>query len=74
MIADRVKLVNSGLTLAGWYIQLHSEQRETRKPMVKVMFKDLPLHTVSNLEVLDAVKEICEPTSEVSYCNVWFNG
>ncbi len=40
-IADRAKLVNSGLTLAGQYIQLHSEQRETRKPMVKLIFKDL---------------------------------
>ena len=73
-ITDRVKLVNSGLTLASQYIQLCSEQRETRKPMVKLMFKDLPLHMVSNLEVLDAVKEVCEPTSEVSYCSMWFNG
>ncbi len=73
-IADRVKLVNSGLTLAGQYIQLCSEQRETRKPMVKLTFKDLSLHAVSNLEVLDSVKEIYEPTSEVSYYNVWFNG
>ncbi len=38
--------------------------------MVKITLKDLPLHTVSNLEVLEAVKEVCEPTSEVSYCNV----
>ena len=28
----------------------------------------------SNIEVLDAIKEVCEPASEVSYCNVWFNG
>ncbi len=38
------------------------------------MVKDLPLHAVSNIEVLDALKEVCVPTSEVNYCNVWFNG
>ncbi len=73
-LADRTKLVSTGLTLAGRYIQLHSEQHETRKPMAKITAKDLPLHAVSNTEVLDVVKEFCEPSSEVSYCNVWFNG
>ncbi len=36
--------------------------------------KDLPLHSVGNDEVLEAVKEICSVTSVVNYLNLWFEG
>lgn len=42
--------------------------------MVKVVLKDLPLHAVSNSEVLEALHEVLEVESEVSYCNVWYKG
>ncbi len=36
--------------------------------------KDLPLHSVENEDVLEALKEFCDIQSEVLYANVWHNG
>ena len=42
--------------------------------MAKVTLKDLPLHSISNEEVLEALKEICPVQSEVWYSNIWHDG
>ena len=73
-ITDCEKLVSSGITLAGRYIPLRSELCSNRKTTVKVTLKDLPLYAVSNSEVLEALHEVLEVESEVSYCNVWYEG
>ena len=41
---------------------------------MKVVFKDLPLHSMTNEEVLEVVKEYCKVSSEVKYANLWFEG
>ena len=41
---------------------------------MKITLKDLPLHTVDNEEVLDAIKTVASVLSPVNYSNVWFNG
>ncbi len=69
-IADCEKLVSLGITLAGRYIPLRPELCSNCKTTVKVTLKDLPLHAVSNSEVLEALHEVLEVESEVSYCNV----
>ena len=73
-IADHEKLVSLGIILAGRYIPLRSELCSNCKTTVKVTLKDLPLHAVSNSEVLEALCEVIEVESEVSYCNVWYEG
>ncbi len=72
--ADRTALVNLGITLAGKYIPLKSEFSTQRKSTAKVIIKDLPLHTVNNEDVLEALKEHCEVQLEVLYSNIWHNG
>ena len=49
---------------------MNPAQRNT----VKITVKDLPLHSVSNQDILDAVKEYCPVYSEVKYSNIWHNG
>ena len=41
---------------------------------MKLTLRDLPLHSVSNEDVLEALKAVCEVQSEVQYANVWFEG
>ena len=41
---------------------------------MKITLKDLPLHSISNEQVLEAIKEICPVQSEVQYSNVWHDG
>ncbi len=41
---------------------------------MKLTLRDLPLHSVSNEDMLEALKEVCEVQSEVQYANVWFKG
>ncbi len=41
--------------------------------MVKMTIKDLPLHSVSNQDVLDAVKAFYLLQSDIKYSNIWFN-
>ncbi len=36
--------------------------------------KDLPLYSMGNEEVLEAMKEVCSVTLAVNYSNLWFNG
>ncbi len=74
IITDHKKLVSLGIILAGRYIPLRSELCSNCKTTVKVTLKDLPLHAVSNSEVLEALHEVLEVESEVSYCNVWYEG
>ncbi len=42
--------------------------------MVKIVLKDLPLHLVDNPQVLDAVLDICEVSSEIFYGMLWHEG
>ncbi len=73
--ADRLHLIETGLTLAGKYISLCSESHQSpRKSTVKLMLKDLPLHTVSNTDMLENLQDFCKVQSEVNYSNVWHNG
>ncbi len=41
---------------------------------MKITLKDLPLHSISNEQVLEALKEICPVQLEVHYSNVWHDG
>ncbi len=71
--ADRTRLVSLGLNVAGKYIELRSDTR-AGKSAIKVTLKDLPLHSISNEDVLDALKQHCTVASEVKYSNLWYNG
>ncbi len=53
---------------------LKADARPIQKTSIKITFKDLPLHSISNEDVLDIVKEHCPVTSEVKYANLWHNG
>ena len=64
-IADRAKLVAQGITVAGRHIQLQSDVRHDKQRSVKVTLHDLPLHSVDNTYVLDALREVCHVTSPV---------
>ncbi len=72
--ADQNELVKKGMTVAGEHIMLQNETNPAQRNTVKITVKDLPLHSVSNQEVLDAVKECCIVHSEVKYLNIWHNG
>ena len=67
-------LVRKGITVAGKHIMLHSNMHTGQRNMVKITIKDLPLHSLSNQDVLDAVKAFCPPQSDGKYLNIWFNG
>ena len=41
---------------------------------MKIILKDLPLHSVGNKDVLESVKEYCEVLLIVNYSNIWYNG
>ena len=73
-MADRSCLVSTGITLAGQYVPLQSEERVHHKSTVKLTLRDLPLHSVSSEDVLETLKAVCEVQSEVQYANVWFEG
>ncbi len=74
MLTDCTTLVERGLTIAGRFVPLRSELRQDAIHSAKVTLKDLPLHSVGNDEVLEAVKKICSVTSVVNYSNLWFEG
>ena len=73
-LKDRAALVANGVTIAGRYIQLQSEVRPEKQRSVRITLKDLPLHSVSNEDVLEAIRDICHVTSLVKYANVWYDG
>ncbi len=62
------------MTVAGKYVMLQNEINPTQRNTVKITVKDLPLHSVSNQEVLDAINQCCPVHSEVKYSNIWHNG
>ena len=66
---DRQALINKGLMVAGKYVTLRSEYLAPHNKSVKVMIRDLPLHSVDNEEVLDTLKDICDVLSLVNYSN-----
>lgn len=73
-LADHATLVERGLTVAGKFVPLRSELRHDAIHLVKVTLKDLPLHSIGNEEVLEAMKEVCSVTFAVNYSNLWFDG
>ena len=68
--ADCEILIQRGLVVAGQYVTLRLEVTPKQYDTAKVMLKDLPLHSVSNEEVLEAVKQLCPIQSEVKYSNI----
>ena len=72
--ADQERLVQSGITVAGKYIQLRSEFWSANVKSVKITLRDLPLHCVDNAEVLEAVSHLCTVLSPVQYGTLWHNG
>ncbi len=73
--ADRDLLIQRGLVVAGRHVTLHSRQVAPRqRDVAKVTLKDLPLYSISNEDILEALKEICPVQSEVQYSNVWYDG
>ncbi len=73
-VADRTRLVSVGITVAGCYIQLWSEFCPEARKSLKVMLRDLPLHSVDNEQVLHALNDICQVSSPVNFSNIWLNG
>lgn len=73
-LKDRDTLVQQGITLAGCFVLLRADTRPAFKDSVKMTIKDLPLHSVSNKDVLEAVKSCCPVLSEVKYSNLWVDG
>ncbi len=71
---DRDRLVANGVNIAGKHIPLRSEFRTARQKMVKITLKDLPLHTIDNSQVLEAVSTICAISSEILYSTLWHEG
>ena len=71
---DREHLVSGGITLGRKHIPLQSEFRPQCQTSVKITIKDLQLHIVDNSQVLNALSEICEVTSEVFYGTLWHDG
>ncbi len=62
-LKDCTMFVERGLTIAR-FVPLQSELRQDVTQSAKVTLKDLPLHSVGNDEVLEAVKEICSVTQK----------
>ncbi len=71
--ADRNRLVERGLMVAGKFVTLCSEYHSNFKESVKITLKDLPLHAVDNELVLEAVRPLATVLSPVNYLNVWYN-
>ncbi len=72
--ADRNTQVQHRIVIAGKHITLRSDIHSSQRATVKITLTDLPLHSVSNEDVLDAVKVHCPVQSEVHYANLWFEG
>ena len=72
--ADCERLVAQGIIMAGKHVPLRSELVTSRKRTVKIMVHDLPLHTVDNEQVLEAISESFAISSEVLYGTLWQNG
>ncbi len=71
--ADRERLVQRGLTVAGKFV-CHSEFTTRTSRSVKITVKDLPLHYVDNAQVLETFSQICTILSPVQYGTLWYNG
>ena len=71
---DRDQLIQKGIVVAGKYVALRSEVIVRCNDAVMVTLKDLLLHSVSNEQVLESLKTVCQVESEVCYSNVWFEG
>ena len=63
---DRAQLLMSGLNIAGQYVSLTLSLSDHTES-AKLIIKDLPLHEVSNQDVLASLKENFEVLSEVKY-------
>ncbi len=63
--SDQDQLIQRGIVVAGKLITLCSEVSPHQHDAVKIMLKDSPLHSVSNEQVLEAIKEVCLVQSEV---------
>ncbi len=73
-LLDHTQLIEKGIHLTGKFVLLCSESQAGAQWSVKVMIKDLPLHSVGNEDMLEEVKKVCKVTSIVHYANLWYNG
>ncbi len=71
--ADRASLMVTGVNLAGKHVSLNTARCENLDT-AKIIVKDLPLHKISNQEILIAIKEVFELLSKVKYSNVFVDG
>ena len=53
-------LMSRGINVTGQHVVLCSELRLQQTATVKVTLKDLPLHSITNEQVLEAIKEHCK--------------
>ena len=58
----------------GKHIPLHTDLRLGFKKMVCITIKDLLLHTVDNMTVLEAISADYLVVSDIQYATVWFEG
>ena len=69
---DRAQLLMAGLNIASHVSLVVSCKDNTES--IKLIIKDLPLHKVSNQDVLAILKENFEVLSDVKYSNIFING
>ncbi len=70
---DRAQLLMAGLNIAGCHVSLAVSHKDNTES-AKLIIKDLPLHEVSNQDVLAMLKENFEVLSDVKYSNVFIDG
>ena len=70
---DHAALLLVSINLAGRHVTLMPYRHENND-LVKIIIKDLPLHEVSNQDVLSSVKEHMDILSDVRYSNVYVDG
>ena len=68
--ADCAKLVELGITLNSKHISLQVDSRPGFKKTVHITIKDLPLHTIDNMTVLEAVSANFPVVSDIQYATI----
>ena len=70
---DRAQLLMAGLSIAGCHVLLAVSHKDNTES-VKLIIKDLPLHEVSNQDVLAILKENFEVLSDMKSSNIFIDG
>ncbi len=67
---DHIKLVESGITLNGQHVSLRVDPRPGFKKTVHITVKDLLLHIIDNVAVLEMISSSYSVASDMQYATV----